>query len=146
MDAINNIVNFFSSPFFRFLLVLIRVFFVVLWVRIFFWTYRDAKNRGTMAVYWSIVTLVFPLLGLLIYLVVRPPELLEETKERDLEIKAKESSLARSGVVCPACMKPVESEFLICPYCLKKLKKACSECEHALRLNWTICPYCQTSQ
>lgn len=146
MDAINNIVNFFSSPFFRFSLVLIRVFLVVLWVSVVFWTYRDAKNRGTMAVYWSIVTFVFPLLGFLIYLIVRPPELVEETKERELEIKAKESSLARSGVVCSACMKPVESEFLICPYCLKKLKKACPECEHALRLNWTICPYCQASQ
>lgn len=146
MEQINGIVNFFSSPFFRFILVLVRVFVVILWVSVAFWTYRDAKSRGAMAAYWSIVALIFPVFGWLIYLVVRPPERIEEVQERDLEIKAKEVALARNGMLCPACMKPVESEFLVCPYCLKKLKKSCPSCEHALRLNWTVCPYCQTSQ
>ena len=99
-----------------------------------------------MAVYWSIVALIFPVFGWLVYLVVRPPDKLEDAQERELEIKAKEAALARSGMVCPACMKAVDTDFLICPYCLKKLKKACPECSHALKLNWTICPYCQTSQ
>ena len=146
MDAINGIIKFFESPFFRFILVLGRVFLVVLWISVAYWTYRDAKSRGGMAGYWSIVALLFPVFGWLIYLVVRPQERVADAQERDLEIKAKESALARSGIVCPACMRPVESDFLICPYCLKKLKKACPECDHALKLNWTICPYCQTSQ
>lgn len=146
MEVINGVVKFFGSPFFNFLLVLVRVFIIVLWISIAFWTYRDAKSRGTMAAYWSIVAFVFPLLGWLIYMVVRPPERIDDVKERQLEIKAKEAAVAQSGVVCPACMKPVESEFLICPHCLKKLKKPCPECEQALKLNWTICPYCQSSQ
>jgi len=146
MDTINGIVNFFSSPFFHFVLVLVRVFLVIFWISMAYWTYRDAKSRGAMAAYWSIVALIFPVFGWLIYLVVRPHERLDEKQELELEIRAKQAALARSGTVCPACMKPVESEFLLCPYCLKKLKKACPECQHALRLNWTICPYCQTSQ
>jgi len=146
MEFINGILNFFSSPFFRFFMVLIRVFLIVLWISIAYWTYRDAKSRGAMGGYWAVVALIFPVFGWLVYLVIRPPERVDDSQERALEIRAKKASLARNGVVCPACMKPVETEFLICPYCLKKLKKPCQECEHALRLNWTICPYCQTSQ
>ncbi len=146
METINNLVNFFSSPLFRFVLGLVRIFFVILWISIAYWTYRDAKSRGAMAGYWTIVALMFPVFGWLIYLVVRPHERVEDKQERELEIKSKEAALAQTGAVCPACMKPVERDFLICPHCLKRLKKPCAECEHALKLNWTICPYCQTSQ
>lgn len=146
MEFFNGIVDFFGSPLFRFLMGLVRIFFVVLWVSAAYWTYRDAKSRGAMAIYWSIVAILFPVFGWFIYLVVRPPEKLEDARERELEIKSKAAALAHSGHACPACMKPVEKEFLICPYCLKKLKKPCPECKQALRLNWTICPYCQTAQ
>ncbi len=105
---------------------------------------KDFGTIGKKAL-WGIISLI-PFIGWLVYLVVRPHERLDDSQERDLEIRAKKVSLARNGLVCPACMKPVEIEFLICPYCLKKLKKPCSECDHALRLNWTICPYCQTAQ
>lgn len=146
MESFENIVAFFSSPLFRFILGLIRIFIVVLWLSIAYWTYRDARSRGAMAGYWTIVSLIFPVFGWLIYMVVRPPEREEDRQERELEIKSKEAQLAQSGAVCPACMKPVEREFLICPHCLKRLKKPCNECSSALKLNWTICPYCQATQ
>lgn len=146
MEAIENIVKFFESPMFRLIVLLLQVFLVVLWLSLAFWVYRDAKSRGSMAGYWAFVSLIFPLFGWLIYMVVRPPERREDAQERELEIKAKEAQLAASGAVCPACMKPVEKEFLICPHCLKRLKKPCGECSNALKLNWTICPYCQTTQ
>lgn len=144
MNPLEPFFNFFSSPLFSFLVLLLRIFLVVMWVSVAYWVYRDARNRGSMPVYWAIVNLLFPLLGLVVYFVVRPPELVSDLKERELEIKAKEALLAQTGLLCPACMKPVESDFLLCPYCLKKLKKACPQCDHALKLGWTICPYCQT--
>lgn len=145
MNPLESVVNFFSSPLFSFIIQLVKIFVATLWVSLAYWTYRDAKNRGSMPVYWAIVVLIFFVLGWFVYLVVRPPELVAETRERELEIKAKEALLAQTGLICPACMKPVETDFLICPYCLKKLKKACPQCQHALKLGWTICPYCQTS-
>lgn len=146
METIKEIASFFQSPLFRLIVLLTQVFIGILWLSIAYWTFRDAKTRGAMAGYWAIVTLIFPIFGLLIYLVVRPPERREDVQERELEIRSKEAQLAQSGAVCPACMRAVEKEFLICPHCLKRLKKPCPECESALKMNWTICPYCQSTQ
>jgi len=135
-----------SSAEFRLTTQLCTLFFIVLHVALVFWTYRDANRRGAMGWFWAIAVLVFPIAGWIIYLVVRPPEFADDTRERDLEIRAKEVALARDYETCPACFKPVEKDYLICPSCMKKLKKPCVECGKALRLNWGVCPYCRTKQ
>jgi RNA polymerase subunit RPABC4/transcription elongation factor Spt4 len=122
------------------------VFAVVLQVALIFWMYRDANRRGAMGWFWGLAELVFPFAAWLIYLVVRPPEFAEDAHERDLEIRAKEATLARDYETCPSCHRPADKEYLICPYCMKKLKKPCIECGKALRLNWGVCPYCKTKQ
>jgi RNA polymerase subunit RPABC4/transcription elongation factor Spt4 len=99
-----------------------------------------------MGWFWGMAALVFPLAGWIVYLVVRPPESMADARERDLEIRAKEASLARDYETCPACFKPVEKDFLICPHCMKKLRKPCVECGKALKLNWGVCPFCKTKQ
>ncbi len=143
MDFFTSIVDFFSSPAFKLMINLFYLFTFVLYLSLAKWTYSDAKRRGAMAFYWTIVTLLFPLAGWLIYLVVRPPEYLDDMRERELEIRAKEALLSTSDVVCPACHKPIEKDFLICPYCRKKLKKPCPSCKRPLNNSWAICPYCQ---
>ena len=37
------------------------------------WVYKDAKSRGMNAVVWLIITILFGIIGLIIYLVVRKP-------------------------------------------------------------------------
>ena len=110
----------------------------------------DVSRRRTAAARWAgsgrWPTLLFPIAGWVVYLVVRPPEFADDARERDLEIRAKEVALARDYESCPACYKPVEKDFLICPYCMKKLRKPCIECGKALKLNWAVCPYCKTKQ
>jgi hypothetical protein len=135
-----------SSPAFVFATRMCSLFFVVLHLALVFWVYRDADRRGAMGWFWALTTLLFPVAGWLVYLVVRPPEFLADARERDLEIRAKEVSLQRDLTSCPSCRKPVEKEFLLCPYCMKKLRKPCIECGNALRLNWGVCPYCKTKQ
>lgn len=125
---------------------LCTLFSIVLWIALVFWTYRDASRRGAMAWLWALTALLFPVAGWIVYLVVRPPEYVDDARERDLEIRAKEVALARDYESCPACYKPVEKDFLICPNCMKKLKKPCIECGKALRLSWAVCPYCKTKQ
>jgi len=122
------------------------LFLFVLWVAIIFWTYRDANRRGAMGGFWGLTVAVFPFVGWMIYLVVRPPETIEDARERDLEIRAREIEMQRDYESCPACYKPVEKDYLICPYCMKKLRKPCVECGKALKLNWQVCPYCKTKQ
>jgi hypothetical protein len=122
------------------------LFFIVLHIALVFWAYRDADRRGAMGWFWGLAVLLFPVAGVLVYLVARPPEFLADARERDLEIRAKEVSLQRDLTTCPSCHKPVEKEFLLCPYCMKKLRKPCIECGNPLRLNWGVCPYCKTKQ
>lgn len=135
-----------ENPLFKLTSQLCTLFGVVLWLSLVFWTWRDANRRGAMGWFWGLATLLFPIAGWVIYLVVRPPEFLEDARERELEIRAKEIALARDLETCPACYKPVEREFLLCPYCMKKLKKSCIECGKALKLSWGVCPYCKTKQ
>lgn len=135
-----------QSPLFKLMSQLCVLFAVVFWLALVFWTWRDANRRGAMGWFWGITSFIFPVAGWMIYLIVRPPEFLDDARERDLEIRAKEISLSRDYETCPACYKPVEKDFLICPYCMKKLRKPCIECNKALKLNWSVCPYCKTKQ
>ena len=142
-SLLNPILN---NPLFGLVRNLCSLFFIVLYFAIIFWTWRDASRRGAMGWFWGLVVAVFPLVGWVVYLVVRPPDTLDDAHERDLEIRAREAQLARDFDQCPSCFKPVEREFLICPYCMKKLRKSCIECGKALRLGWQVCPYCKTKQ
>lgn len=135
-----------GNPTFQLVRNLSLLFFVVVHFALVFWVYRDANRRGAMGWFWGVAAFLFPVAGWLVYLVVRPPEFMEDARERELEIRAREAELARDHEVCPACYKPVEKEFLICPYCMKKLRKSCVSCGRALKLPWNVCPYCKTKQ
>ncbi|MDP3013147.1 MAG: zinc ribbon domain-containing protein, partial [Candidatus Subteraquimicrobiales bacterium] len=130
---------------FKFALRLSVLFLIVLYFSLVYWTYRDAKKRGAIALYWAAVVLIFNIFGWLIYLVLRPSEYIEDTKERELEIKTKEALLEKTNLLCLACGSPVENDFLCCPYCRKTLKKSCPNCSRLLLPGWVVCPYCKTS-
>ncbi len=125
------------------------VVLVVIWLALVYWTFADARRRvsdGLLVACATIVSFV-PFIGTLIYLIVRPPEYLEDVHERNLEIQAAEAQIAQSGVhACPYCDYEIEREFLRCPHCLRKLKDACSNCSKPLASDWKICPYCETDR
>lgn len=145
MDFFSAFSNFFSSPIFKLFIRLFLLFLIVFWLSMMYWTYRDARRRGALAIYWAAVVLFFNIFGLFIYLIVRPPEILDDVRERDLEIKAQEAALNQGEIVCSSCFKPIEPDFLVCPYCLKKLKESCPRCGRPLRISWTVCPYCRAT-
>jgi hypothetical protein len=85
-----------------------------------------------------------PFLGPLIYMLFRPPEYLDEVRERELEMLAMEERLAEHGLRCPVCRGAVEASFLVCPVYTTRLKHACTECAAPLEPIWQVCPYCAT--
>ncbi|MCL2504037.1 MAG: zinc ribbon domain-containing protein [Coriobacteriia bacterium] len=135
-----------THPAFIFSQRLCVLFAIILHLALVFWTFRDATHRGAMAWLWALAVFPFPIAGLIVYLVARPPEFMLDARERDLEIHAKEVELSRKYENCAACFKPIESDFLVCPHCMKKLRNPCVECGRALKLNWGVCPYCKTRQ
>src|SRR4051794_13780204 len=146
-NPLGGVSDFFSSSTFH-AIVLLGLFFVgVLWLALVFWTYKGAKRRidDPVLVGVSIVTaFVFPFVGALIYMILRPPEYLDDVRERELEIRAMERRLG-ADQRCPYCRQAVEASFLVCPHCTNKLKSACRRCKSPLEPEWRVCPYCETA-
>jgi hypothetical protein len=77
-------------------------------------------------------------------MILRPPEYLEDVRERELEMHAAEARLSQFELVlCPHCDYRIEHDFIRCPSCLRKLKERCVSCSRPLDRSWTICPYCE---
>jgi RNA polymerase subunit RPABC4/transcription elongation factor Spt4 len=127
---------------------LLLLFLVVLWFALVYWTYADARRRieDPMLVGCATAASFFPFIGTVIYLIVRPPEVLDESRERELELAVLERELRSSIVLCPNCRNLVEKDYLICPVCNWDLKKPCVNCEKPLNMEWDTCPYCTTDQ
>jgi hypothetical protein len=125
---------------------LLLLFLVVLWFALVYWTYADARRRMTdpMLIGCATAASLFPYVGTIVYLVVRPPEYLEDRHERELEIAAAEARLAvLEDLACPHCGFEIEKSFLRCPSCLRRLREPCTVCAKPLDPRWKICPYCE---
>ncbi len=123
-------------------LTVIVVALVILYVLSIIWVARDAYQRGTVWYLWAIVALI-PLLGVIAYCLLRPPLLLVDRDEQELEIAIKQRELMKYGE-CANCGYPVEYDYVMCPNCHQRLKNLCPTCHHALDPAWTVCPYCTT--
>ncbi|MDQ2983781.1 MAG: zinc ribbon domain-containing protein [Actinomycetota bacterium] len=126
---------------------LLIFFAVVFWIAVAVWVYKDARRRiedPWLVAMATILGLIPPFLGALVYLLLRPPEYLEEARERELEIKAMEERLSRRDLHCPVCRAQVEPTYLVCPVCTTKLKQSCANCKAPLDALWQMCPYCET--
>jgi RNA polymerase subunit RPABC4/transcription elongation factor Spt4 len=111
------------------------------------WTFRDirARSRDILAqILATLLVLVLPGIGLVVYLMLRPRETLEEAYEHSLEQEALLQAIEEPEE-CPGCGQRVSGDFLYCPDCHTRLKKACSQCGSPLKLNWSLCPYCGSS-
>lgn len=145
-DPFRLIDDLLNSPYLTIGFRLVILFFVVLWLSLAYWTFADAGRRGTVRFFWGIVALIFPFIGTLIYLIVRPPEYVLESRERELELAVLERELRQRVTLCPNCRSVVEKDYLLCPECEWDLKKPCTNCGKPLHLNWETCPYCATVQ
>jgi hypothetical protein len=126
---------------------LLILFIAVLYLALIYWTYADAKRRieDPMLIGCATAAAVFPFVGAIVYMVLRPPEYLEDVRERELETQAAEARVRESQQrQCPHCDYPIELDFVRCPSCMRKLKERCSGCSRPLDRAWAICPYCET--
>jgi hypothetical protein len=126
---------------------LLILFIVVLYLSLIYWTYADARRRieDPMLVGCATAASLFPFVGSIVYMILRPPEYLEDVREREIEVQAAEARLHElDHSLCPHCDYRVERDFVRCPSCLRKLKERCISCSRPLDQAWTICPYCET--
>jgi hypothetical protein len=144
-DLILN--DFFASRAWSLTRALLIAFGIVFWLAIGFWTLKDARHRiknPWLVALATVLGLVPPYVGALVYMLFRPPEYLDEVRERELEIRAIEERLGAGREECAVCRSPVEPAFLVCPVCTTRLKEACVSCKAPLEPLWQVCPLCET--
>ena len=126
---------------------LLLLVLIAIWLALVFWTYADARRRveDQMLVTCAAAgSLFFPFVGAIVYTIVRPPEYLDDVRERELEIAAAEARLAQvEHATCPKCGAEIEKTFLRCLSCARKLKEPCASCGRPLDPRWRLCPYCE---
>jgi hypothetical protein len=120
---------------------------IALWGGMGIWVFRDirARSRDILAqLLATLLVLVLPVIGFMVYLMLRPRETLADAYERSLEQEALLQAIEEPEI-CPGCGQRVRVEYLFCPSCHTKLKRACPACSRPIHLRWALCPYCGSS-
>jgi hypothetical protein len=108
------------------------------------WAFRDVRSRTRdpfVQILATITVGVIPVVGILVYLMLRPRETLAEAYVRALEEESLLSSIENQEF-CPTCGRRVDGDMQWCPKCHAHLRDACDSCGRAIHLAWDICPYC----
>lgn len=121
---------------------------VAIWLAMVVYTFLDARRRieDPFLIGCATVASLFPLVGTAVYAILRPPELLADVQERELDIEAAELRVRHlKAQSCPHCGYPIERNFMRCPSCERRLKDPCTGCDRPVDPRWSICPYCETA-
>jgi RNA polymerase subunit RPABC4/transcription elongation factor Spt4 len=128
-------------------MALIGAYVAALWFCLVIWTFRDIQKRTRdvlVQILASLLVLLFNVPGLILYLILRPPETLSDVYARGLA----EESLSRDiagRTLCPGCQGRIEPDWRICPMCRATLKEPCGSCGKLVQVGWAACPYCTHS-
>ncbi len=123
---------------------LVGAYFLALWFALAVWTFQDIQSRSRSAmaqIFSTLVVVLLPIAGVLIYLILRPSETLEESFQRSLEEEYLLQDLEEYPF-CPKCRRSVQDDFVWCPACRHELREPCSSCERLVDLRWSACAYC----
>ena len=140
-ETINKIIH---SPIWSLALYVFGFCLVVLWLALVLWTFKDARKRidDPIIIGVAVLTsLVLPLMGTIIYAILRPAEYLAEARERELETRAMEQELQVMRA-CPSCGELIKPDYVACPNCRRPLRSICPSCERVLEPGWKLCPFC----
>ena len=139
--------DFFHSTAFRIAWGTSAAVIGLFWIATIAWVRKDARRRiASTPLVWlaTLIGAIPPFIGPLIYMLFRPPEYLEDVRERELEMQAAEARLhSLNYFLCPHCDTEVERDFLRCPSCMRKLKDSCYSCGKPIDPAWKLCPYCE---
>ncbi len=131
---------------FQYLTALFGAFLAALWLSLIFWTYRDIRSRtqdALVQILAALTTGVMGPFGLVIYLILRPSQTIDQAYQHTLEEEALLTEIEEQPI-CPGCGNRTRADWQLCPNCHTHLRKGCENCGRLLELSWQICPYCGT--
>jgi hypothetical protein len=131
----------------QFLLAIGIAYLIALWFALVAWTFRDieARSRSVFTqVFSTLLVVLFFIPGLLLYLILRPKETLDQAFQRALEEEYLLQDLDDLPL-CRGCQRAVDPEYVLCPHCQTRLRAPCPGCDRLIDLRWSVCPYCALS-
>jgi RNA polymerase subunit RPABC4/transcription elongation factor Spt4 len=143
--------NFDPSALNNFLLIAAAyggAFLAALWLSLIIWTYRDIRSRVKDTLVRILAVLLVAVLflpGVVVYLILRPSQTMEEEYQQMLEEEALLQAIEEVSA-CPGCGRHTDESWLVCPNCYTKLRKKCHKCGKQMKLSWSLCPYCGTPE
>lgn len=126
------------------LIALSGAYLAALWVVLVVWTYRDIETRSRSVVtqvFSTMLSALFFVPGVLLYMMLRPKETLDLTFQRSLEEEYLLQDL-ETNLACPHCTRAINDEYVVCPHCHARLKEGCASCGREFDVRWSLCPYC----
>ncbi len=90
--------------------IIVGVIYLVISLIIASWMLRDSDKRGKSGAVWFLVGLILGIVGLIIWLLVRPKEIEQVNPVKDVDRR------------CPNCGRVIPMDANICPYCGKKFE------------------------
>jgi len=130
------------------IVAVLGAFFFAFWIAMGIWTFNDIRARSRdwlVMLLASVLVLVFPIVGLILYLMIRPKHTLAEVYDRALEEEALLREIEET-LVCSTCGIPVKEAWVYCPNCHNQLQHSCINCKNLVRNEWEICVFCGTAQ
>ena len=116
---------------------LVAAYFFIIWCAFIIWTVKDITARSgniLVQVFCILIVIVLtPVLGLPIYLLIRPANKYQNEGQGEI---------LQEAFVCPKCGEEVEEDFFFCPHCRAELLFKCEKCGKLCESTWSACPYC----
>lgn len=140
LDFVENI----SNTNFSMVISVLQLIFVIFWIFVLGWVWVDAGERTTRTSSKFVSVLLVGILnivGLLIYLIIRPKQTLQDLYWIDLERRYLKYETAELGD-CPNCKSSLQPGFNLCPKCGYGIKQQCSSCQVWIDKNYNYCPFC----
>jgi len=143
-EFILNLLETVGSIDFRFVWQIFFYALIVFWFVVLYWVWLDSGDRSsnkTVRCSYVLLVAVLNVIGLIIYLIIRPSQTIEEIYWADLERRYLKYETAELGD-CPQCGRQLFPGYIFCPSCKYKLKIKCTKCQVYVDRKDKFCPHC----
>ncbi len=139
-------IDFLGSSTFGTVQTIVLGYFALLWLAIIIWVTKDALQRSDSIIFQAfsiLLSITVPILGVLLYLIIRPGKTRMERYYEELERNMlEEGENPCEQNTCHKCLTPADKEYSFCPNCGEGLKRNCIKCKKSFPNVWSICPFC----
>ena len=143
-DIILDFFDFVGNIDFNMFGTLFVVALVVFWLVIIGWVWVDSSERTSkkgLKVGYILLVIFFNIFGLIIYLIIRPSETIEEIYWEDLDRRYLKYETSELGD-CPRCGSQLYPGYVFCTNCGYRLKVKCPQCGVLIDKDHVFCEYC----